>query len=294
VERVDRSFVAAPDRGRPRPRTLVRIANGAQVGPYHPAEMAGMQRLLRAFTVLVAAIVLAAGAYLVLRDRAETGRITARFDPPVMAGQNVPGPCASGGFYARDQKAIVLTIAAHCLDGKPGTSVLDPGGRLVGTFGPAAELPDCPAGRFCAPADIIQLDLAPDRIPWGHLNVIDMGAGGYRSLAEGTRPLACADIHTGDRVELNGRERYRTGTIIESGRYEHSTDTIFPCMVVTDIEGGHGDSGAAVLIDGRPAGTISRVFGRYLAFTPLAEGLANLGLVLCTTPDCDVAPNPGT
>ena len=62
-------------------------------------------------------------------------------------------------------------------------------------------------------------------------------------------------------------------------------------MVVTDIEGDRGDSGAAVLVNGQPAGTVSRVIGQYVAFTPLAEGLANLGLVLCTTPDCDVSPN---
>jgi hypothetical protein len=80
--------------------------------------------------------------------------------------------------------------------------------------------------------------------------------------------------------------------VIEIGRYEHATDTIFPCMIVTDIAGGHGDSGSAVLLNGLPAGTSSRLFGQYLAFTPLAEGLANLGLVLCTTPDCDLMPTP--
>lgn len=251
-------------------------------------------RLLRAFTVVVAVILVASAAYLAvgaMRDRTETTRTTARFDPPVWAGQNVPGPCASGGFYARDEQSIVLTIAAHCPVAMPGSSMLDPNGRLVGIYGPLAELSDCPQGRFCAPSDILPLALAPDRIPWGHLNLVDMGAGGYRTMTEGSRPLTCADIHKGDRVELNGRERYRTGTVIEIGPYEHTTDTIFPCMVVTDIDGGYGDSGAAVLVNGQPAGSISRVIGRYLTFTPLAEGLENLGLVLCTTPDCDMSPN---
>jgi hypothetical protein len=119
-----------------------------------------------------------------------------------------------------------------------------------------------------------------------------MGAGGYRTIDAGTRALSCADIQRGDHVELDGRERYRTGTVLEIGSYEHATDTIFPCMVVTDIGGGQGDSGAAVLLDGQPAGTVSRVIGGYLAFTPLAEGLENLGLVLCTTPDCDLSPPP--
>ncbi len=246
-------------------------------------------RVLLVLAVVIALIVLAATVYLVLRDGAQTTRTTARFDPPVWAGQNVPG-CGTGGFYARDQDEIVLTVAPHCFSSKPGTSMFDPDGRLVGVFGSLAELRDCPPDRFCAPADIIPLAIAPDRIPWGHLNVVDMGAGGYRTLAEGTPPLSCGDIHKGDPVELDGRERYRSGTVIEIGRYEHATDTIFPCMVVTDIEGGPGDSGSAVLLHGRPAGTVARLIGRYLAFTPLAEGLENLGLELCTTPDCGLTP----
>jgi hypothetical protein len=125
-------------------------------------------------------IVLAVGAYLALgalRDRAETARTTPEFDPPVWSGQNVPGRCATGGFYARDRESIVLTIAAHCADAIPGAALRDSDGRPIGIFGRAAELPDCPPGRFCAPADFISLALAPDRIPWGHLNLVDMGAG---------------------------------------------------------------------------------------------------------------------
>lgn len=254
--------------------------------------MPRLVRLVRAFVIVSVALLVAAAvvfAVVALRDRAETARAEPRFDPPVWAGQNVPG-CGTGGFYARDQDEVILTVAPHCFHSTPGTSMFDPDGRLVGVFGSLAELPDCPAGRFCAPADIVPLVLPPDRIPWGHLNMVDMGAGGYRTLADGTRPLGCADIQPGDRVELNGRERYRSGTVIEVGRYEHATDTIFPCMVVTDIEGGPGDSGSSVLLDGEPAGTVSRLIGRYLAFTPLAEGLENLGLVLCTTPDCDLSP----
>jgi hypothetical protein len=251
-------------------------------------------RLLRAFTVVVTVILLTTAAYLavgVMRERAETTRTTARFDPPVWAGQNVPGRCATGGFYARDEQTIVLTIAAHCADAIPGTALRDPDGRLIGIFGPVAELPDCPAGRFCAPSDFLSLALAPDRIPWGHLNLVDMGAGGYRTIAPGTRPLTCADVLKGDHVEVNGREHYRSGTVIETGPYEHTTDTIFPCMVVTDIAAHPGDSGGPVLANGLPAGTTSREIDGHLAFTPLAEGLVNLGLVLCTTPDCDLSPN---
>jgi hypothetical protein len=250
--------------------------------------------LMRAFVVVATVIGLAAAIYVGaagIRERAETTRTTPEFDPPVWAGQNVPGRCATGGFYARDQQSIVLTLAAHCADATPGTDLLDPDGRVVGTFGRTAELPDCPAGRFCSPSDILALAVAPDRIPWGHLNLVDMGAGGYRTIEPGTLPLACADIHLGDRIELNGREHFRSGMVIEIGPYDHDTDTMFPCMVVTDIEAFYGDSGAAVLANGLPAGTTSRNVGGHLAFTPLAEGLANLGLILCTTPDCDLTPN---
>ena len=251
-------------------------------------------RLLRWFSVIAVAIVLVAVTSVVvgvLRERAETTRTTPRYDPPVWAGQLVPVPCANGGFYARDHETIILTIAAHCGIVKPGTVWDDSEGRLIGTWGRLAQLTDCPAGRFCAPADIVSLELAPDRIPWGHLNLVDMGAGGYRTIAPGTRPLACADIHEGDRAEVDGREHYRSGAVVAIGRYEFATDTMFPCMVVTDIEVHYGDSGGSVLINGLPAGTTSRDIGGRLAFTPLAEGLANLGLILCTTPDCDLSPN---
>jgi hypothetical protein len=250
-------------------------------------------RLLRAFTVVASVILVAAALFVavgMLRERAETARTTARFDPPVWAGQLVPVPCANGGFYARDDQTIVLTIAAHCYLAKPGTEWRDADGRLIGTWGRLAELADCPAGRFCAPADIVSLELAPDRIPWGHLNLVDLGAGGYRTIAEGTSALACADIHVGDRAEVNGREHFRSGTVIEVGPYEHATDTMFPCMIVTDIAVAPGDSGSSVLVNGLPAGTTSRDVGGHLAFTPLAEGLDNLGLVLCDTPDCELAP----
>jgi hypothetical protein len=251
-------------------------------------------RLLRWLSVIVVVIVLVAATSVfvgVMRERAETTRTTPRFDPPVWAGQLVPVPCANGGFYARDQQTIVLTIAAHCGIVEPGAVWRDSDGRLIGTWGRLAQLTDCPAGRFCAPADIVPLELAPDRIPWGHLNLVDMGAGGYRTIAEGTRPLACADIQVGDRAEVDGREHYQSGTVIEVGPYEFATDTMFPCMVVTDIEVHYGDSGGSVLVNGLPGGTTSRDIGGHLAFTPLAEGLANLGLILCTTPDCDLSPN---
>jgi len=64
----------------------------------------------------------------------------------------------------------------------------------------------------------------------------------------------------------------------------------FPCMIVSTIQVGGGDSGSVVLVRGAPAGVTSRTFGGNLGFTPLAEGLADLGLDVCTTPDCGLVP----
>jgi hypothetical protein len=219
-------------------------------------------------------------------DRKETLRATSRFDPPVLAGQDVPGAC-SGGFYARHAMTVVLTIVAHCAE--PGNTLRD-GEGVIGVFGPRAELADCPEGRFCAPSDFLAMALAPDRIPWGHLNLVDMGAGGYRTIPAGTKPLACGDVAVGDAVEIDGREHFRTGKVIATGAYRNDSDTIFPCMVVADIPVFVGDSGGAVLVRGLPAGVVSRTLNGKLGFTPLAEGLDNLGLTLCTTPDCDLSP----
>ena len=248
-------------------------------------------RLVRAFVVVASVILVATAVYLgvgVLRERAETERSTARFDPPVMAGQNFITGCA-GGFYARHESTIVLVISAHCFN--PGDTLRDPAGQAIGVLGPRAELADCPEGRFCAPSDIQTLALAPDRIPWGHLNMVDMGAGGYKTIAAGTRPLGCADIAIGDRFEINGRDHFRSGTVVDIGRYEFETDTIFPCMLVGDTTVTVGDSGAAVLVNGLPGGIIARSLGERFGFTPLAEGLENLALTLCTAPDCDLSPD---
>lgn len=265
--------------------------SGTAGGPTkHSRARSARQRAVLGLNVILWGIVLAAGAWWVIRglpSREQTERAAPRFDPPVLAGQNVTGAC-SGGFYARDGQTIVLTLSAHCAS--PSAMLRDGDGRLIGLLGPIAQLSECPDGRICAPSDFLALALAPDRIPWGHLDLVDMGAGGYRKLGPDTPPLACEDVKLGDRVEMNGRERYRTGQVVEIGRYEHERDTIFPCMVVVDIEVGIGDSGGAVLVNGLPAGVVSRGFVGHMGFTPLAEGLANLGLSLCTSPDCDLSP----
>lgn len=225
-----------------------------------------------------------------------TGRGGAADDPtPVLAGRQLWGSCAAG-FYARHGETVVLTSSAHCA--REGMTAHDPDGRGVrGVFGPAAVLDPCPhAGHTCRPSDMNYLVVATERIPWGRLNQVDLGAGGVRVIAPGTEPLACGDIRPGDRVEINGRDRYRSGTVAEVGEYLHdpaADGDYFPCIVAAaDVEVGVGDSGGAVLVRGLPAGVTSRSFGGMLGFTPLAEGLAALGLELCTTPDCDLEPPP--
>jgi hypothetical protein len=251
-------------------------------------------RLARAALVvtggLCALAIAAVAAYHLLQPR----RTTAIHDPPVLAGRPVWAFCA-GGFYARLDDTLVLTSSGHCAP--EGAVAYEPDGRTIrGVFGPAARTHDCPhPDHVCKPSDMNYLVVPPDRIPWGHLNVVDLGAGGYRVLDAGERALACDDIPLGARVEINGRDIYRTGTVLEKGEYLHDPardGDYFACLVVADIAVAPGDSGGAVLVDGRPAGVTSRSFGGILGiggligFTPLAEGLEALGLELCTTPDC--------
>ena len=212
-------------------------------------------------------------------------RTTPVYDPPVLAGQMVS---CTAGFYARRGDTVVLTISDHCYDRV--NPPRDVAGRPVGTYGAEASRANCPTGRTCAGSDMVELILAPDHIPWGHLNLVDLGPGGYRTIAPGARPLSCADLHEGASVETDGRNVYRSGRIVGVEPYAFATDTIFPCMAVTDMDAAVGDSGGAVLLDGQPAGIAAREFGGKLGFTPLAEGLADLGLSLCTDADCGITP----
>jgi len=229
----------------------------------------------------------------VLAGNVISSRTMPASDPPVLAGRQLWGACAAG-FYARLEDTVVLTSSAHCAT--EGSTAWDPDGRTVrGVFGPAALLEPCPhEGHTCRPSDMNYLVVAPDRIPWGRLNLVDMGEGGVRVIEPGTAPLSCPDIEIGDAVEINGRDTYRAGTVAETGEYLHdpvADGDYFPCIVAAaDIHVGVGDSGGAVLVRGLPAGATSRSFGGILGFTPLAEGLDALGLELCTTPDCGLPP----
>jgi hypothetical protein len=228
-------------------------------------------------------------AWIIARQALQPTRSTPVYEPPVLAGQQLWGACAAG-FYARRGDTIVLTSSGHCTT--EGTVAYAGDGTVRGVFGPEALDPTCPhPGKTCMASDMNYLVVAEDQISWGHLNLLDFGTGGYRSIAAGTAPLACGDIPVGSEVEINGRNVHRTGVVTEKGEYLHDTDgDYFPCMIAADIEVGTGDSGGAVLVQGLPAGVASRSFDGFLGFTPLAEGLAQLGLGLCTTPNCDLEP----
>lgn len=245
------------------------------------ARLRFVQRLV--FIVLV--IGLAAELLVIASGVRARIRTTPVYVPPVLAGQ--PVSCTAG-FYARRGETIVLTISGHCYD--RAHPPLDAAGDTIGSYGADARRADCPTGRTCAGSDIVELVLAPDHVPWGHLNLVDLGVGGYRTIAPDARPLSCEDLHEGDEVETNGRGVHRSGTIVSVAPYTYETDTIFPCMAVTDLEAAIGDSGGAVMLDGQPAGIAARQFEGKLGFTALAEGLADLGLTLCTDPDCGLTP----
>jgi hypothetical protein len=255
----------------------------------------GRIRGVRLLMVALAGLLIAIGSFSIVSAVTTPRRMTPLYDPPVLAGQQIPGYC-SGGVYARHGEAIVLTTSPHC--GGEGTVAYDPGRTTVqGVFGPTAQDASCPyPGHTCAASDMNYLVIAPDRIPWGHLNVVDLGTAGYRVIAPGTKPLGCADIAVGDPVEIDGRNVYRSGTVEEKGENLHppaEDGSYFPCMVAAWVQVGGGDSGGVVLVREIPAGVTSRNFGGWLGFTPLAEGLAELGLDLCTTPDCGLVPPEG-
>ena len=255
-------------------------------GPHRPLQ------LWRAAAVMLAAVAFLIAPAAIAGDAARPHRTSPVYDPPVLAGQQLWGYCA-GGFYARHGETIVLTSTGHCTT--EGTVAYDPDGMIVrGVFGPAARDATCPyPGHWCASSDLNYLVVAPDRIPWGHLNEVDLGVGGYRVLPAGTAPLGCGDIGIGDEVEIDGRNIYRSGSVVEKGENLNASDgAYFPCMVAASVQTEAGDSGGAVLVRGIPAGVTSRSFGGWLGFTPLAEGLAQLGLDLCTTPDCGLV-KPG-
>ncbi|MEO8469156.1 MAG: hypothetical protein ABI573_05765 [Chloroflexota bacterium] len=245
---------------------------------------------MRLTIVGLAGIAFTLTSILLVRAVMAPHRTTPVYDPPVLAGQYIPGLC-SAGFYARRDNTIVLTSSEHCAG--EGTEARDPGtGVLLGVIGPSDRSPTCPyPDHTCAASDMNYLIVDSGRIPWGHLNEVDMGVGGYRTIAEGTVALSCTDIAVGDPVEIDSRANFRTGAVVEKGdnlQDPKFDGSYFPCMIAASIQVGGGDSGGSVLVRGLPAGVVSRTFGGYLGFTPLAEGLAEMGLTLCDQPNCGV------
>lgn len=222
-------------------------------------------------------------------------RVTPVYDPPVLAGQMAWFYCG-GGVYARRGDTIVLTSSGHCAP--EGETAYDPDGSggVAGLWGPIARSASCPyAGHICAASDMNYLIVAADRIPWGHLNEIDMGAGGYRVVTTETRPLGCGEINVNDPVEIDGRGVYRRGRVLEKGEYLKPADqdpVYFPCILAANIQVATGDSGGVVLVRGIPSGVVARRFGELLGFTPLDTGLAELGLTMCDSPNCGLTSAP--
>jgi hypothetical protein len=252
----------------------------------------GRVRAVRLLIVALAGVLIGIGSFSIVSAVTTPRRTTLVYSPPVLAGQQIPGYC-SGGVYARHGDTIVLTTSPHCAG--EGVVAYDPGETTVqGVFGPTAQDATCPyPGHTCHASDMNYLIVAPGRIPWGHLNVIDLGTAGYRVIPPGSKPLTCAEIAVGDPLEIDGRNTYRSGTVEEKGQnlFPQAQDgSYFPCMIAAQVPVGPGDSGGVVLVRGIPAGVTSRDFGGWLGFTPLAEGMTELGLDLCTAPDCGLVP----
>ncbi len=220
-----------------------------------------------------------------------TARSTPVYNPPVLAGQMVVPIWCSGGVYGRVGDQIVVTSSGHCA-GEGQTYTDDEG--VAGVWGPDSYSASCPyPGYRCTASDMNYLIVAPDRIPWGHLNEIDMGAGGYRTVTPDTKPLECTDIHDNDELEFDGRMIYRTGKVLTQREYLPPVDqdaVYFPCIVIADIKVWTGDSGGVVFVNGVPSGIASRRFGDLLGFTPLGSGLTELGVTLCVDPNCGLTP----
>jgi len=219
----------------------------------------------------------------------ETHRTTPVYDPPVLAGQYSRNGCSTGVYARTAGGAVVLTATGHCLPAGSTASAID--GRELGIASGPTNWPTCdrPGKNRCTASDMAYITVIPSMIPWGRLDQIDMGVGGYHTVNPGLRALTCADVHVGDAVAFNGNGLYRTGQVVAQEVYDFPGDGVyFPCIVLTDISGMIGDSGGVVLVNGVPGGVAARVFGDQsaLGFTPLAGGLTELGLTMCDTPDC--------
>ena len=122
--------------------------------------------------------------------------------------------------------------------------------------------------------------------------MVDLGEGGQRAIGRGTGPLVCGTSGWAT------RSRSTAGTTIAPARSPRRASTsatshdgdYFPCMVAAAYSESGRATREAQSSCGGSGGVASRSFDGWLGFTPLSEGLDQLGLELCTTPDCDLAP----
>src|SRR3972149_6580580 len=116
-------------------------------------------RILRLFIVTLAGLVLALATLAIGRTILTPHRTTPVYDPPVLAGQWIPGYC-SAGVYARLGGSVVLPSAPHCPAG--GTVATSPDGTVQGVFGPTATDSACAhPDHTCKPSDMNYLIVAP-------------------------------------------------------------------------------------------------------------------------------------
>ncbi len=251
-------------------------------------------RVARLILVALAGLLATLGILTLGRTILAPDRTAPLYDPPVLAGQWIPGYC-SAGVYARLGDAIVLTTSPHC--GGDGIRATSPDGTVQGVLGPTAVITDCPhPDHTCKASDMSYLVVESDRVPWGHLNEIDLGAGGYRIVAPDTKPLVLRRHRDRrpDRDErpwrLPDRDGCREGRVPPPGR---------PGWRLLPVPGRLAPPGRHRRLRERgagawdPGGVTTRSLDGNLGFTPLAEGLSLLGLEMCTTPDCGLVP-PGT
>ena len=206
------------------------------------------RRLMR---ILGVGLVVVIGA-LAVRALLEPRRTTPVFEPPVVAGQQLWGCCA-GGFYARLADTIVVTSTGHCTS--EGAVAYEPDGTTMrGVFGPVARDATCPhEGHTCR---VVRHQLprrrgGPDSV--GPPQRRRLRHGRLSDHPAGTRPLACDDIAIGETAEINGRNVYRSGEVVEKGENLHAGDpAYFPCMIAATIHVESGDSGGAVLVRRHP------------------------------------------
>ena len=252
-------------------------------------------RLRRLLIVILAGLLLGIGIFWIVGTITQPRRTTEVYDQPVLAGQQLlEAPARRLLRAARGHDRAHLHRPLH----EQGREITyDPDGTTVrGVFEPAAQT-SCPyPGHQCASSPTSTTWWShPDRIPWGHLNVVDLGTAGYRIIPPGTRPLACADIAIGDLVEIDGRNTYRSGTVAEKGQNLFPEDgDYFPCMIAAGMSRrGSQNWGVRSWCEGsRPASRVAAT-AAHSDSRPWPRDWTSWAWSCVTTPDCGLTPRVG-